>query len=125
MDEKFDDDEPELAGYVPIERSSLHGQRRQRAMRILVLVAVAALVIPGVLSTLSLAQHTAEHTCAVYVRRYQPRAVGSASHFDLFGPRGPGWDCYSVDSARNETFLVLLGLIPSAPLPPAELTNNA
>jgi len=125
MDEAFDDDEPELAGYVPIQRTSLYRQRRQKAMRILVLVAVAALIVPGILSTASLARSTAEHTCAVYVGRYQPRAVGSATHFDLFGPRGPGWDCYSVDTAGTETFLVLLGLIPSAPLPPSELTNNS
>jgi hypothetical protein len=123
--ERFDDEEPELVGYVPIERTSLQRRRRQKAMRILVLVAVAALVIPGVLSTISLAHYTAEHTCAVYVQRYQPRAVGSATHFDVFGPRGPGWDCYSVDSAGNETFLVLLGFIPSAPLPPSELTNDS
>lgn len=125
MDQRFDDEEPELAGYVPIERSAPQRQRRQRAMRILVLVAVAALVIPGVLSTASLARSTAEHTCSVYVARYQPRAVGSAARFDLFGPRGPGWDCYSVSPAGNEVFLVLLGLIPSAPLPPAELTRNS
>lgn len=120
MDEPFDD-EPELAGYVPIERTSLYRQRRQRAMRILVVVAVAALVVPGVLSTASLAHSTAAHTCAIYVGRYQPRAVSPAVHFDVFGPRGPGWDCYSVDTAGNETFLILLGLIPSAPLPPSRL----
>lgn len=124
MEAPFDDEEPELAGYLPIERTSLYRRRRQRGMRILVLVAVAALVIPGALSTLSLAQRTAENTCAVYVRRYQPRAAGSTAHFDVFGPRGPGWDCYSVGAGGGETFLVLLGLIPSAPLPPSRLTND-
>ncbi|KQV07447.1 hypothetical protein [Leifsonia sp. Root112D2] len=124
MDDPVEHEEPELLGYEPMEQRPLYSRRRRQAMRVLVLVAVAALVVPGILSTVSLAANTAQQTCAVYVARYQPNAVGASVHFDLFGPRGPGWDCYTLDTAQNETFLVLLGLIPSAPLPPAELTGS-
>lgn len=125
MDEPTHDDEPELAGYVPLTGSSLRARKRRTTMRIVVLIAVIALVAPGILTALSIASRTAQQTCAVYVSRYQPHAAGASAHFDLFGPRGPGWDCYTVDSAGNETFLVLLGLIPSLPLPPAELTRES
>lgn len=125
MDGFPEHDEPELIGYVPIERRPLYGRRRMRIMRVMVVIAVAALVVPGFLGTLSLATTTAQGTCSVYVARYQPNAAGASVHFDLFGPRGPGWNCYTLDAAGDETFLVLLGLIPSAPLPPAELTRNS
>lgn len=124
MDDSVEHDEPELLGYVPIEQRPLYGDGRRRTMRVLVLIAVAAMVVPGILGTASLAANTAQQTCAVYVARYQPNAVGASVHFDLFGPRGPGWDCYTVDAGQQEAFLVLLGLIPSTPLPPSVLTGN-
>jgi hypothetical protein len=123
MDGSREHEEPELLGYVPIEHRPLYGRRRRRIMRLMVLIAVAALVVPGILGTVSLAANTAQQTCAVYVARYQPNTAGASVHFDLFGPRGPGWDCYTLDAAQDETFLVLLGLIPSAPLPPSVLTG--
>jgi hypothetical protein len=108
------DDHPELAGYEPIERP-LHGRRMQVATRVVVFVGLVALILPGVLVSISIATTTATNTCAVYVQRYEPNAVSSSARFELAGPVGPGWQCYALNTEGDATFVAPLGLIPSTP----------
>ncbi|MFF2054006.1 hypothetical protein ACFVU2_20540 [Leifsonia sp. NPDC058194] len=107
------DEHPELAEYEPLDRSPNH--RRMIATRVFVVVALAALVLPGVLLTINIQTATAESTCAVYVRQYEPDATGSSARFELAGPVGPGWQCYALNTEGDATFVAPLGLIPSTP----------
>lgn len=102
-DERHDDDRP------------VYGGRRRRVLRITVLVALAALVLPLVLSVVGQAQSAAARACAVYVDRYDADAVGSRVAFDLFADGGPGWMCSAVSAGGVTTPLANLGLLPSAP----------
>ena len=51
----------------------------------------------------------------MYTRSYEPDAVGSSAPFELFGPAGPGWQCYALNTEGDATFVAPLGLIPSLP----------
>ncbi|MFF1573688.1 hypothetical protein ACFVWR_13120 [Leifsonia sp. NPDC058292] len=108
------DDHPELAGYEPLERP-LRGRRMLIATRIVVVVGVVALILPGVLISVSIATTTATNTCAVYVQRYEPDATSSSARFELTGPLGPGWQCYALNTEGDPSFVAPLGLIPSTP----------
>ena len=108
------DDHPELAGYEPLEEP-LRGRRMLLATRVVVVVGLVALILPGVLVSISIATTTATSTCAVYVHRYAPDAVSSSARFELTGPVGPGWQCYALNTEGDTTFVAPLGLIPSTP----------
>ena len=69
-----DDDEPELAGYVPTE--GVPRRRRMRfVLRIVVVVGIACLVLPGMLTTLSVASSTAQEACNAWVGYEAPEAT--------------------------------------------------
>jgi hypothetical protein len=109
------DEHPELVGYEPGDERPLRGRRTMIATRIVVIVGLVALVLPGVLVTISIASTTATQTCSVYVTRYAPDAQGSSARFELFAPAGPGWQCYALNTEGDATFVAPLGLIPSTP----------
>lgn len=94
-------------------------------MRVVVIIALVALIVPGVITTVSVASLTATHTCAVYVARYQPDAAGSSARFELFAPGGAGWQCYWLDAEGNATYLAPLGIIPTTPRAPQPGTSNS
>ncbi|WP_348788304.1 hypothetical protein [Leifsonia sp. NPDC080035] len=108
------EEHPELAEYDPQERP-LRGRRRTIATRVFVIVAVSALLLPGILLTISIQTETASYTCGVYTRHYEPDAVDSSARFELFAPAGPGWQCYALNTEGDASFVAPLGLIPSAP----------
>jgi hypothetical protein len=85
------------------------------ASRVFVVVALSALLLPGILLTISIQTSTAGYTCSVYARQYQPESVGASARFELFGPLGPGWQCYALNTEGDATWVAPLGLIPSAP----------
>lgn len=108
------DEHPELAGEHPQEEP-LHGRRARLAARVIGSVALAALVLPGVLVTITIQSTTAANTCVVYAKRYAPDAATASARFELFAPAGPGWQCYALTTEYDATFIAPLGLIPSAP----------
>lgn len=112
-----DEDHPELMGYIPLEDAPLRSARTTRLMRFVVVVGLVALVLPGIITTLAVANDTAHNTCSTYVKRYAPSAYGSVVTFELFAPGGPGWQCYSTNTEGDTTYVAPLGLIPSAPIP--------
>ncbi|MDN4615858.1 hypothetical protein P5G50_15505 [Leifsonia sp. F6_8S_P_1B] len=109
------DDHPELAEYEPLGERPLRGRSMTIATRVFVVVALVALVLPGVLLTISIQTSTAGYTCDVYARHYEPDSVGSSARFELMGPVGPGWQCYALNTEGDATWVAPLGLIPSTP----------
>jgi hypothetical protein len=118
-----DELEPELAGYEPHHRPA-RGTRRQRMLRIVVMIGLVALILPGILVTLFTANNTAQISCAAYTQYYAPEAVGSQARFDLFGP-SLGWNCYAKFFGGDEILVATLGIIPGGrPLPTQPLQDS-
>ncbi|TPW75706.1 hypothetical protein [Schumannella soli] len=106
-----DEFHPELAEYVPNDRP-LRGHRYGRALRIVVIVAVLALIVPGAAGTILTQARTAEFTCSSIVERAAGQYSGVV-RFEL-GADGPGWYCYAEAFDGEQTMFAALGLIPYA-----------
>lgn len=111
----YEDDEPELAGYVPSVGPPLRSPHLILTMRIVVIVGIACLVLPGILTTMNVAAQTAEEACGAWVRYEASEATGASARFELFGPGGVGWQCYSVGAFGGDRAVAFLGLIPVSP----------
>lgn len=107
---------PELSGYEPIDnRRPLRSKRFMATVRIAVVLGIVGLIVPGILTTLHVAQTTASRSCAVAVAHYYPFSSDFDARFEFSGAGGFGWQCYAIDRNERETFVVPLGIIPSAP----------
>ncbi|GAB3409592.1 hypothetical protein GCM10027515_28560 [Schumannella luteola] len=106
-----DEFHPELAEYVPNDRP-LRGPRYGRTLRIVVIVAVLALIVPGAAGTILTQARTAEFTCASIVERAAGEYTGVVK-FEL-GSEGPGWYCYAEGFDGRQGLYAALGLIPYA-----------
>lgn len=106
---------PELAIHDDDDSRPLHGTRRRRLTQIVVLLCVLGLVLPTILTTLSVATSTADRACEITVAAYYPDAGGSRAGFELFGQGGPGWQCYRLNQSGAESYLTPLGLLPGIP----------
>jgi len=111
-------DEPELSGYVPHGERPLRSVRMRRAMRIVVIVGLVCLVLPGILTTASFSHATAERACAIIAPYQDPSTQGSSAHFEFFGEGGLGWQCYTVGAYGGDRNVAPLGLFPSIPVRP-------
>jgi hypothetical protein len=111
MDDDYDD-EPELAGYQPHGDRPLRSPRTKTIMRLVVVLGLAGLILPGILVTAGTADRTARSTCAVYARYYAPESAGFRTRFELLSPAGVGWNCYAVAFGGEEVLVRSLGLIP-------------
>jgi hypothetical protein len=93
----------------------LRTERRRRMLRVVVLVALGAMLLPLVLSAVGVARSAAERACVVYASAYDASASFRVA-FDAFAEGGPGWLCFARPSgAGHDTLLGNLGLMPSAP----------
>ena len=72
------DDHPELAEYEPLGERPLRGRTMTVASRVFVVVALSALLLPGILLTISIQTQTADYTCGVYSRHYEPESTGAS-----------------------------------------------
>ena len=118
------DDEPELAGYEPHDRP-LRSPRLVTAIRVVVVIGLVGLILPGILITMNTANRTAQNTCSVYTAFYAPGAMSFSVRFELVGPAGVGWNCYAVNFGGGEILVKALGLIPGGPrLPSAPAVNS-
>ncbi|MBX3194761.1 MAG: hypothetical protein R2717_04690 [Schumannella sp.] len=86
--------------------------RRQRVMRIVVTIALACLVLPGLLSTVVVQVSTADDACRIVVAATAPDSVGWEARFELAGAAGPGWYCYAQRFGGDEIMVRALGIIP-------------
>ena len=120
-----DFDEPELAGYEPHGERPLRSRRLVTTMRVVVVIGLVGLILPGILLTTVTANRTAAASCAAYAAYYAPEAVGISTRFELISDAGIGWNCYAVSFGGEQTLLASLGLIPGGPripTPPLERT---
>jgi hypothetical protein len=118
------EDNPELSGYEP------HGERplRSRAfvwvMRVVVVLGLIGLVVPGIVSAAGTANSTATRTCSIYTEYLAPQAVSFDIRFELFGQGEPGWKCYAIAFNGTETLLRSMGLIPGSAVIPTSPADN-
>jgi len=113
------DDEPELAGYEPYDERPLRSRRTVAIMRVVVLVGIACLVLPGVITGLSVASSAAKEECRRWVAYEDPSSPGSDARFQLFGDGGPGWQCYTRGAFGGDSRVASMGLIPGPPALPS------
>jgi len=119
------DDEPELLGYEPSDGRPLRSPRMLLAMRIVVAVGIAGLVLPGVIGTVMINAKDAAESCKRWVKYENPNDSPSVT-FELMGPHGSGWQCYTQSSSfGGAQFIATLGWIPGPPALPARGTVNA
>ncbi|MFD4422673.1 hypothetical protein ACFWN7_14395 [Agromyces sp. NPDC058484] len=104
----------------PHDDGPMPGERRRRVLRIAVLVALGALVLPLVLSAYGVAKSAADRVCVLYVDAYDTDATGFRTSFEVFAPGGPSWECVAVSSGGAETLVARLGLLPAMPRLPAQ-----
>ena len=116
--EREDETPPELAGYEEGEVGTLRGPRMQRIARVVVVLAIVGLVLPGVLISVGTATRTAELACQVVGSTEAPGAALEA-RFEWSGGEGPGWYCYATDFGGHELQLRFLGFIPEVRVVPS------
>jgi len=105
-------DEPELAGYEPGDGRPLRSPHMLRVMRIVVVLGVLGMVLPGVLTTVSVGTATANATCANLVAYYVGGEGKPVARWQFFGPGVIGWECYS-EGFGGEKHVQSMGPIPT------------
>ena len=108
-----DDDPPELRGYVP------HGDRDRplrhpatlHVMRVVIVLGIIGLVVPGLYATVVLQNRMADTVCSAVVAADAPGSV-PVPRFEIAGPGGPSWYCYARDFGGHEVLVRSLGLFP-------------
>ncbi len=106
---------PELDGYEPHPEKPLRSRTMVSVMRVVVVLGVVALIVPGILTTASVADRTAQAACAMWVAYAVDGPSDARASFEIFGPSGIGWECYSVEAFGGEKHVASLGLIPGTP----------
>jgi hypothetical protein len=119
------EDEPELAGYEPGDGRPLRSRRTLVAMRIIVVVGLACLVLPGIFTTMSVASNAANEECRQWVAYEDPASPGWDARFELFGDGGIGWQCYTQGAFGGDTHVASMGLIPGPPALPSRNPQNS
>ncbi|WP_165065289.1 hypothetical protein [Marisediminicola senii] len=118
------DDHPELAGYEPGDGRPLRSRRLLIMMRVIVIVGIVALVLPGIVTIVTVGSSTASRACALWVERLEPGATGSSARFELFGPGGVGWQCYTTGLFGGDVLVASLGPIPSGARLPVSVPDT-
>ena len=107
------DEHPELTGYEPGDGRPLRSPVFMRIVRVFVVIGIIALIVPGVVTTVTVGSATAATACAAWVAYLKPDAAGSSARFEMFGPGGPGWQCYTVGAFGGDRLVASLGMIPN------------
>ncbi|PRY65056.1 hypothetical protein B0I08_11174 [Glaciihabitans tibetensis] len=111
----FQDDEPELAGYEPTDGRTRRGHRNPWLLRVVVLLGLVGLVLPGILTTMAVGNTTAQRACEIWVAYMAPDSPSSQARFEVFGPGTIGWECYTEGTFGGDAHVASLGLIPGTP----------
>jgi hypothetical protein len=119
------DEHPELNEYEASDERPLRSKHLTTVMRVVVVVSLVALVLPGIISTITVASARAQSTCEAWVAYEIAGASGADARFEFFGPSGVGWECYSSGAFGGDRHLASLGLIPGPPrLPSGETVDS-
>jgi hypothetical protein len=106
-----EDYHPELANYEPHEPRPVRSRARQNVLRGVVLLAITALVLPGIITTWTFASQAATASCNVWAQYQVPEQHRTEVQFEVLGPGVIGWECYAT-TATGERHLTSLGLLP-------------
>jgi hypothetical protein len=82
-------------------------------MRVVVVVGIVSLLLPGVVTMVRVGASTADMACADFVRFERPDSPSYEVRFQLFGPGVVGYECYTRYAFGGDEHIVSLGLIPS------------
>ena len=93
----------------------LYSRKRMTVMRAVVIVAILALVLPGLVVTWTTQVSTANYACQIAVEYYAPGATSHRASFEIAPAELFGWNCYAVMFDGQEYFVAHVGLIPGAP----------
>jgi len=115
-----DENNPELTGHEPDDERPLRHPMMQRAIRVIVVIGILGLILPGIIISITTAVNTAQVACALVVAQEAPDSVSYSPRFELMGVDGPGWYCYAQKFDGTETMLRALGLIPEVGWVPTE-----
>ena len=107
----------------PDDTAPLYSRRRRAILRVTVLVCVAALLLPGILSLYSHFAAFAHAACVRAAVFSDPGTRSVRASFEVLGPGGIGWECYAT-GASGERHVASLGLFP-ADVTPDGPTNRA
>lgn len=110
------EDPPELSGDWDdddVGPSSM--DRRARVLRIIGIVALSSLVLPGILVTWTTSTATARVACEIAVNYYAPAAESSLARFELVPLDTLGWNCHARMADGITLRVASLGPIPGAP----------
>lgn len=110
---------PELAEYVPRAGRSVRHPVTIQIMRVVIVIGVVVLVLPGAIYTIGVQMQTAAAACRIVVQAGDAEATGSIARFQPWGGNGPGWYCYAQSFDGSELMLRALGLIPGLSSQPA------
>ena len=101
----------------------LYSIRRKRMLRAVVLLAVAAMLLPIVASLITASANAAVAACARTVAYSVPDAPSSTVRFELFGPGVIGWECYTAGAFGGDSHVISLGLVPGWVALPTRLNS--
>lgn len=118
------DDIPELRDSEPDDRP-LRSRRFTTVLRVMVILGVLGLVLPGALSTYRVQEITAQAACEIWVAYEVAGPSGADARFEVFGPGFIGWECYSVGAFGDDGHIASLGLIPGPPRLPGSGTVSS
>ncbi|HWH97130.1 MAG TPA: hypothetical protein VNS80_02080 [Pseudolysinimonas sp.] len=107
----YDEDPPELRGYVPSGDRPLRHPVTVRVMRVVIVLGVIGLVVPSLAATIALQARTATAICE-RATTDDPVDADPVTRFELLGPVGPSWYCYARQFGGREILIGALGLIP-------------
>lgn len=110
------DDPPELSPEwddEPTGEAPWH--KRARFLRLIGIVALASLVLPGVLVTWTTSGQAAKIACEIAVGYYAPSAASAVARFELFPLDTLGWNCHAVMADGVTLKVASLGPIPGQP----------
>jgi hypothetical protein len=111
----YEDEQPELVGYIPGDGRPLRSRNMLIAMRVVVTVGIAGLVLPGLIGEAMLNATDAAESCKRWVNYEEPGDSSTVS-FELLGAHGTGWQCYTQSgSFGGSQFVASLGWIPGPP----------
>jgi len=105
LSDEWDDEPP---GPSPMER-------RARMMKIIGIVALVSMVLPGLLVTWSTSRATANAACQIAVTYYAPTATRWQANFDFLPLGNVGWNCYAYTEDGFVLRVAHLGIIPGVP----------
>ncbi len=93
----------------------LRSNRRMRVLRLVALVGLGLLVLPGLLGTFGQAGRSADYACELARQYYAPNAASVEAQFRIFPLEAAGWQCFVPLEGNQELLIATLGPIPGMP----------